>query len=221
MAQFQYRPSLNPCSRTFCSKLGLADGQVNASLPGQEPSIVAIQTSGDFFALARRDGQPMLLGGICLIARAHFCGEIGGVSVKITNFGAIITSLVVPDRSGSMADIVLGYDRVEQYINAVDKPYFGAVVGRYGNRIAYGQFKLDGVEYKLATNNGPNHLHGGIIGFDKVIWDAEPISGNEFEGVEFSYRSKDGEEGYPGNLDVRVTYKLFENNRLAIEYDAT
>jgi len=144
-----------------------------------------------------------------------------GVTVKITNFGAIITSIIVPDRDGNMADIVLGYDDVAQYINAVDKPYFGAIVGRYGNRIAKGQFTLDGQTFSLATNNNENHLHGGVIGFDKVVWDAAPISGDKWKGVELTYLAKDGEEGYPGNLSVKVTYKLFDNNLLSVDYHAT
>jgi aldose 1-epimerase len=109
---------------------------------------------------------------------------------------------------------------VEDYMNAVDKPYFGAIVGRYGNRIAKGQFTLDGKTYTLATNNGPNHLHGGVIGFDKVVWDAEPIKGAGFTGVELTYRAKDAEEGYPGNLDIKVTYKLTDDNELSIDYHA-
>jgi len=141
-----------------------------------------------------------------------------GVTVTATNYGAIISSIVVPDRDGKMGDIALGYDSVEAYINAVDKPYFGAVVGRYGNRIAKGTFSVDGEEYTLATNNGENHLHGGIIGFDKVVWDAKPIGDNT---VEFSYLAKDMEEGYPGNVQLKVTYTLTDDNELRIDYHAT
>lgn len=144
-----------------------------------------------------------------------------GMIVKITNYGAIITSIVVPDRKGKFADVALGFNRLEDYMNSVDRPYFGAIVGRYGNRIAKGKFSLDGVEYKLATNNGENHLHGGIIGFDKVVWDAKPISGDEWCGVEMSYLAKDREEGYPGNLKVTVTYKLNDQNELSVDYRAT
>jgi aldose 1-epimerase len=144
-----------------------------------------------------------------------------GTEVKVTNYGATITSIVVPDRNGRLDDIVLGYHRVEDYMNAVDKPYFGAVVGRYGNRIAKGEFTLDGETYTLAVNNPPNHLHGGTIGFDKVIWDAKPISGKNFTGLELTYLAKDGEEGYPGNLAVTVRYKLNESNELVVEYQAT
>jgi len=121
----------------------------------------------------------------------------------------------------NLTDIALGHDSLEGYLNAPSKPYFGAVVGRYGNRIADGQFELDGKTYKLATNNGPNHLHGGIIGFDKVVWNAEPIKGDGWCGLRLQYRSRDGEEGYPGNLDVTVTYQLNAQNELSVEYFAT
>lgn len=144
-----------------------------------------------------------------------------GMVVKITNYGAIITSILVPDRKGNVADVALGFNRLEDYINSVDRPYFGAIVGRYGNRIAKGRFSLDGHDYKLATNNGENHLHGGIIGFDKVVWDAKPISDDHWSGVELSYLAKDKEEGYPGNLKIRVTYKLNEENELSVDYHAT
>ncbi len=144
-----------------------------------------------------------------------------GVEVKITNYGAIVTSIVVPDKNGKMADIALGYNRVEDYMNAVDKPYFGAIVGRYGNRIARGQFTIDGETYQLAVNNGENHLHGGIIGFDKVVWNAEPVEGKNSSGLELTYLAKDGEEGYPGNLNVTVTYTLNDENELKVDYHAT
>ena len=144
-----------------------------------------------------------------------------GMQIGVTNYGAIITSIIVADRDGKMEDIALGYSRVEDYINAVDKPYFGAVVGRYGNRIAKGKFTIDGQEYSLATNNGVNHLHGGVIGFDKVVWDSKPISGNGFSGVELGYLAKDREEGYPGNLQIKVTYKLTDDNEILVQYHAT
>ena len=153
--------------------------------------------------------------------RLYELSNESGTEVKITNYGATVTSILVSDRNGKFADVALGYDCVEDYMNAVDKPYFGSIVGRYGNRISKGQFSLDGKTYSLATNNGPNHLHGGIIGFDKVVWDAIPISGQGFKGVELTYRAKDREEGYPGNLDIKVTYKLTDENELVIEYDAT
>jgi aldose 1-epimerase len=142
-----------------------------------------------------------------------------GMKVKITNYGAIVTSIVVPDRQGTPGDIALGYHRLEDYMNAVDRPYFGAIVGRYGNRIARGKFAIDGQEYSLATNNGANHLHGGILGFDKVVWDAKPLP--SANAIELSYRSKDKEEGYPGNLLARVTYTLTPDNALKVDYHAT
>ncbi len=144
-----------------------------------------------------------------------------GLTVKVTNYGAIITSIIVPDRDGQMADIALGYDRVEDYMNAVDKPYLGAIVGRYGNRIAQGRFTIGKTTYQLAVNNGPNHLHGGIIGFDKVAWDAQPLEGDGWCGLQLTYLSQDGEEGYPGNLKVTVTYKLTDTNQLQVDYLAT
>jgi len=140
-----------------------------------------------------------------------------GVQVKLTNYGARVTSIQVPDRRGRMADVALGYQSVERYMNAVAKPYFGCVVGRYGNRIADGRFEIDGETYQLATNDGDNHLHGGVYGFDKVVWAAR-IDGDG--GVIFSYLAKDGEEGYPGNLRVELRYSLSEDNGLAIEYRA-
>jgi aldose 1-epimerase len=144
-----------------------------------------------------------------------------GMQIKVTNFGAIVTSIMVPDRDGKMADIALGYHHVENYINAVDKPYFGAIVGRYGNRIAKGEFTLDGETYSLAINNSPNHLHGGVIGFDKVVWDAKPTHGSGWQGLELHYLAKDKEEGYPGNLKISVTYKLTNDNELIVDYHAT
>jgi aldose 1-epimerase len=144
-----------------------------------------------------------------------------GMTVKVTNYGAIITSILVPDRNGKLGDIALGYDRVEGYMNAVDKPYFGAIVGRYGNRIAKGSFTIDGETYSLAVNNGKNHLHGGVIGFDKVVWNGKPVQGAGWTGLELTYLAKDKEEGYPGNLNITVTYKLGDDNALTVDYLAT
>jgi aldose 1-epimerase len=139
-----------------------------------------------------------------------------GLRATITNYGGIVTSLLVPDRNGSMEDVVLGYDTLDDYLQG--SPYFGAIVGRYGNRIAKGRFSLDDVEYSLAVNNGANHLHGGLKGFDKVVWDAEPYAELNEVGLRLSYTSIDGEEGYPGNLRVAVTYALTNENELRIEY---
>ncbi len=143
----------------------------------------------------------------------------GGTQIKAITYGGIITSLKVPDRAGRMGDVVLGFDRIEGYLK--EPPYFGAIIGRYGNRIAKAQFTLDGRTYKLAANNGPNHLHGGLKGFDKVVWHAEPIQSSEGVGVAFSRTSPDGEEGYPGTLTVRVSYLLTDRNEVIVDYHAT
>jgi aldose 1-epimerase len=143
-----------------------------------------------------------------------------GLKAKVMTYGAIVVSLEVPDKSGKMGDIVLGYDNLDSYIK--NSPYFGAIVGRYGNRIGKGRFVLDGVTYdNLAINNGENHLHGGIKGFDKVVWMDEPVRRSNAVGVKLSYLSKDGEEGYPGNLQATVTYTLTNDNELRIDYLAT
>jgi len=142
-----------------------------------------------------------------------------GITMKVTNYGGIITSLLVPDKNGKAADIVLGYDSLPGYLEAPS--YFGALIGRYGNRIANGKFTLDGTEYVLAKNNGPNHLHGGVYGYDKVVWEAEEFKTDSAVGIKLHRLSKDGEEGYPGNLDVTVTYTLNDDNSLVFDYTAT
>jgi aldose 1-epimerase len=142
-----------------------------------------------------------------------------GVEVRVMTYGAIITVLRTPDRAGHLDDIVLGFDSIADYLKS--SPYFGAVVGRYANRIANGQFTLDGATYHLARNNGPNSLHGGLRGFDKVIWAAEAFQANSGVGMTFRHTSPDGEEGYPGNLAVRVTYTLTPRDELVVDYEAT
>lgn len=139
-----------------------------------------------------------------------------GMEVKLTDFGGIVTSIVVPDKDGNMDNVVLGFDNIDDYLAGT--PYFGALIGRYGNRIAEGKFTLNGEEYTLATNNDPNHLHGGNVGYDKVLWKGEAIGNN---AVSFTYFSEDGEEGYPGNLDIEVVYTLTDDNELKIDYTAT
>ena len=143
-----------------------------------------------------------------------------GMETKITNYGGIVVTLTAPDRNHKFADVVLGYDDLDSYMNP-PFPYFGAIIGRYGNRIAKGRFTLNGHEYKLAVNNGENHLHGGLIGFDKVVWTAQQKTTSAGPALVLSYLSKDGEEGYPGNLRVTVTYTLTNNNELKIDYAAT
>jgi aldose 1-epimerase len=139
-----------------------------------------------------------------------------GVELKAISYGGIITSLRVPDRTGKLDDIVLGFDQLEPYLT--QPTFFGALIGRYGNRIGKAQFTLDGKTYKLAANNGVNHLHGGTKGFDKVLWTVEPVGSN---ALAFTRTSPDGEEGYPGNLQTRVTYTLTDKNELIVEYHAT
>jgi aldose 1-epimerase len=141
-----------------------------------------------------------------------------GVRVSITNYGGIITSIVVPDKKGNFDDIVLGFDKLEPYLG--DHPYFGAICGRYANRIANGRFTIDGHEYELAVNNGPNHLHGGIQGFDKVVWDAIANISDDGASLLLTYLSKDMDEGYPGNLFIKVYYILTNENELKIKYFA-
>ena len=141
-----------------------------------------------------------------------------GLTVKITNYGGIVTSMLVPDKMGNFEDIVLGFDNLQNYLDG--HPYFGSLIGRYANRIAKGMFELKGVLYYLAANNGENHLHGGNRGFDKVVWDSEPFVEENEVGLNLSYLSKDMEEGYPGNLNVKVTYRLTNKNQLIIDYFA-
>jgi aldose 1-epimerase len=142
-----------------------------------------------------------------------------GAEARICTYGGVLVSLKVPDRNGTLGDVVLGCDNLEGYFKPV--PYFGALIGRYGNRIAKGKFTLDGQEYTLATNDGPNALHGGVKGFDKVVWNAKPLATLEGPALQLRYLSKDGEEGYPGNLSVIANYILTEDNALKIEFTAT
>lgn len=142
-----------------------------------------------------------------------------GMEVRATNYGGIITSLLVPDGSGKVSDVVLGMSSFEGYMK--NSPYFGAIIGRYGNRIGKARFKIDDQTVKLPANDGPNTLHGGVKGFDKVVWQAEPFEKEDSVGVIFTYTSKDGEEGFPGNLQTRVTYTLTDKNELSFEYHAT
>jgi aldose 1-epimerase len=142
-----------------------------------------------------------------------------GITVKITNYGGAIVSILAPDRQGRMQDIVLGFDTLEGYLG--DHPYIGTLIGRYGNRISKGRFMLDGKEYRLIQNAGVNHLHGGAKGYDKVLWDSSPYADVDRAGIMMKYLSFDMEEGYPGNLKVNVNFSLNESNELTIEYSAT
>jgi aldose 1-epimerase len=156
------------------------------------------------------DGRPV---DLYTLTNAH------GVEVRAMTYGGIIVSLRVPDKSGNLGDIVLGHEKAEGYMP--NPTYFGVIVGRYANRIANGTFTLDGVKYTLPKNDGPNSLHGGTEGFNQKIWEAKEFKNAKGVGVAFSYLSKDGEEGYPGNLKVNVSYTLTDENKLIVDYEAT
>jgi aldose 1-epimerase len=176
----------------------------NAPTTADTPAAAAAVTKQDF---GQADGKPVYLFTLT---------NKNGVQVKITNYGGIVTSWVVPDKNGNKSSIVLGFDSLSGYL--AKPPYFGALVGRYGNRIANGKFIIGSSTYTLATNNKKNHLHGGLKGFDKQVWDATTV--DSVPALTLNYISKDGEEGYPGNLKVTVTYTLSDDNELGIEYSA-
>lgn len=155
------------------------------------------------------DGRAVLL---------HTLRNKNNVTLKVMNYGGIVVSLSVPDRNGVMEDVVLGYDTLDAYVKS--NPFFGALIGRYGNRIAHGRFQIDDISYQLACNNGPNHLHGGDNGFHTVFWNAEPVAGHEGKALQLSYTSVDGEEGYPGTLEVKVIYTLTDDNEFIVSYQA-
>jgi aldose 1-epimerase len=142
-----------------------------------------------------------------------------GMEVRAITFGGTITSIRVPDREGKFDDVALGFDNLDAYLK--NPPFFGSIIGRYGNRIAKGRFTLEGKTYSLAINNPPNHLHGGNRGFDKVVWKAESFKKDDSVGIVFSHVSPDGDEGYPGNLSLKVTYTLTPRNELEVDYEAT
>jgi aldose 1-epimerase len=157
----------------------------------------------------KADGKDVWL---CTVSNA------AGMTMSAIDYGGIVTSFAAPDRTGKMDDIVLGYDNVDGYVK--NNPFFGAIIGRYGNRIAKGRFTLGGREYSLPTNDGPNCLHGGTKGFDKVVWSSREAKKNGAAGVEFSYESKDGDQGFPGNLKVTVVYWLTDKREFTVDYTA-
>lgn len=149
----------------------------------------------------------------------YTCVNAHGLTMKVMTWGAIVVEMQVPDREAKFENVTLGFDSLTGYLG--DHPYFGATVGRYANRIAAGKFTLDGKTYTLATNNGPNHLHGGKTGFSRVVWDAEPVQDADAVGVKFTYTSRDGEEGYPGTVQATVVYRLTSDDAMRIDYSAT
>ena len=182
-------------------------------LAGTALALLAASATADSITKApfgkTKNGQPVSL---------YTLTNARGASVKITNYGGIVQSIDVPDRRGRLGDVVLGFDSIPRYEK--DSPYFGALIGRYGNRIAKGKFTLDGDTHKLFVNNGPNSLHGGKVGFDKKVWTAIPIKHQGSVSLALSLLSKDGEEGYPGNLDVTVLYTWTDDDALRIVYTA-
>ncbi len=188
----------------FCAACAKRPSEPQGASQGEKGSV----TKQEFGKTAQ--GQPVDL---------YILKNRNGVEAAITNYGGIVVSLRTPDAKGQFADVVLGFDNLQGYLG--EHPYFGAIVGRYGNRIAKGKFSLNGKTYTLAKNNGENSLHGGLKGFDKQVWSATAESKPEGQVLTLKYRSADGEEGYPGNLDVTVVYTLTDDNDLKIDYAAT
>ena len=182
--------------------------EAGSETPGAPPTVKATVTQQPFGVTP--DGDSVKLFTLT---------NASGVEARVITYGAIITSLKVPDRNGTLGDVVLGFDSLAGYLG--ETPYFGALIGRYGNRIGRARFDLDGTTYRLAANNGANHLHGGIKGFDKVVWGAQPVESGNGAGVVFRRTSPAGEEGYPGALSVEVTYTLTNADELIFDYLAT
>jgi aldose 1-epimerase len=186
-----------------------------AAACGKEPSRrEAVTTAG---AGISRAPFGRLAGGDSVSIFSMRSGR--GLEVRAMTYGGIIVSIRAPARDSTVDDVVLGYDNLDGYVK--DSPYFGAIVGRYANRIAHGRFRLDGQTYRLATNDGPNALHGGLRGFDKVVWNAEPFERADSVGVTLTYVSPDGDQGYPGRLTATVTYTVTHDNTLVVDYQAT
>ena len=197
------------CMLAFLMVLG---PEFASSSPGKEPQTAAKESAHVVKAAFGKmpDGTEI---------ESYTLYNTRGASAKIITYGATLAELHVPDKNGKMGDVVLGFDNLEGYAVG-PHPYFGATIGRYGNRIAKGKFTLDGKEYQLAINNAPNSLHGGPTGFDKRVWKAEPLKEKDGAAVRFTYLSKDGEENFPGNLTVSVTYTLTNTNELKLQYAA-
>jgi aldose 1-epimerase len=194
----------------FCSCTNVSQGQPAAAAP-QAAAASAGKASIEVKPFGQTpDGQKVQI---------YTLVNAKGMKAQIMEYGAIVTSLTAPDKNGKMDDIVMGHDNLADYFKS--KSYFGAIVGRYGNRIGKGRFTIDGKEYSVTVNDGVNHLHGGAKGFDKVVWQSEKVETPEGVGVKLTYLSKDGEEGYPGNVKAIVTYFLTNDNTLRVDYEAT
>jgi len=210
---------------------------MNLSMRKTVPAVLALILAFGLLACKKEAGAPQGTpadrGGSTMTVKKELFGRLAdgtavdiytlrnasGLEARIMTYGAILVSLKLPDRNGAFADVNLGFDNLEGYLGT--HPYFGAIIGRYGNRIAKARFVIDGIEYKLAQNNNGNTLHGGIKGFDKVVWKAEPAGSAQGPGVKLIYLSRDMEEGFPGNLTVTVVYTLTDANELTIRYEAT
>lgn len=204
-------------SGLFVLSVALFAGLTGCSKPASQSAPVAPPTAAATKATVARADFGRLPDGTAV--ELFTLTNASSMTVSAMNYGGIVTSIKVPDRNGRFDDVVLGYDSLDGYLK--DSPYFGAIVGRYANRIANAQFTLDGKTYKLAKNDGPNTLHGGLKGFDKVMWQAEPFEHEGEAGVVFTHVSPDGDEGFPGTLSLKVTYTLTDSNELAFDYHAT
>jgi aldose 1-epimerase len=201
--------SLPGISIIFSSSIAsAAEGSISKELATNNGAVAGLAVSSEAFG-KMPNGTPVDKYSLTNIHR---------VQVSILTYGGIVQSILVPDKNGKLQDVALGFDNLDQHIK--ESPYFGAIIGRYVNRIAKGQFTLDGKQYQIPTNNGPNALHGGTTGFDKEIWAAAPIQGSDWVGVELTYLSPDSQMGFPGNLEVTVRYTLDNDNELAIHYSA-
>jgi aldose 1-epimerase len=201
--------SLLGISIIFSSSIAsAAEGSISKELATNNGAVAGLAVSSEAFG-KMPNGTPVDKYSLTNIHR---------VQVSILTYGGIVQSILVPDKNGKLQDVALGFDNLDQHIK--ESPYFGAIIGRYVNRIAKGQFTLDGKQYQIPTNNGPNALHGGTTGFDKEIWAAAPIQGSDWVGVELTYLSPDSQMGFPGNLEVTVRYTLDNDNELAIHYSA-
>jgi aldose 1-epimerase len=201
--------SLLGISIIFSSSIAsAAEGSISKELATNNGAVAGLAVSSEAFG-KMPNGTPVDKYSLTNIHR---------VQVSILTYGGIVHSILVRDKNGKLQDVALGFDNLDQHIK--ESPYFGAIIGRYVNRIAKGQFTLDGKQYQIPTNNGPNALHGGTTGFDKEIWAAAPIQGSDWVGVELTYLSPDSQMGFPGNLEVTVRYTLDNDNELAIHYSA-
>jgi aldose 1-epimerase len=183
-------------------------GDTPVTTPDEKPAPTASITQSSYGTT--KGGQPV---------EKYTLKNAAGMTMEVITYGGIITALTAPDRDGNFENVVLGYDSLAQYER--ENPFFGAIIGRYGNRIAGGKFTLDGTEYALETNDGPNHLHGGVKGFDKVVWTATEMPSDTDPALKLTYLSPDGAGGYPGNLNTTVVYTLKADNILAVSYEAT